>query len=598
MLSLLFGPPARRASGSWSDDGWRRGWSSRRTNAGVQVDEELALTYDAVWAATRVLCEPLGMLPLITYEREDDDGRRHATELPQYDLVKTSPNPEMGAAVFREGRVMHQVNWGNGFAEIERDGRGSPAAFWPIHPCRVRLAQPKEQAEGWYYRVRNDDNSDTLFRKEELLHVPGCLSEDGVWGKGVIAHARETIGFGIATERYGANFFGSGGQPRGIVYGPGMKDPEQRRNFRAEWKEIHGSPDSAEIAILPTEAKYEAMTLSNEDNQFLDTRKANKLSIATWYKVPPHMIGELSDAHFNNLEHQQISFVVHSLMPLGKKWEEQIDLKLLTREQRRRYYTEFNYAGLLKGDLLARMNAYQVGLTIGAYTINEVRRLENLPSIGPAGDKNYMPLNMTTAEAMAQSPPVPGEKTGIGSDQSGAPADLRAVALHSPEVKALKRWFGRALRRAERQQIKADLKQVEVEKKPTPPLPDPAAQRNAARAVLEQTLAWVFRKEGGAALRAAGGGDFDAWLADYYPRHRATLTEALAPACLLLATLGLPGDAAALAGRLCQESAEILRHSYDHETREQFWARVEAWPVERAKGAAAQILGEFPEEKR
>ena len=105
-----------------------------------------------------------------------------------------------------------------------------------------------------------------------MLHFPGVFPEDGIWGKGVIRYARESIGFGLATERHGSAYFGGGAQPKGVMTMPGMKDAEARRAYRREWKEVHGSPESAEIAIIPVDAKYTAITIPNDDSQFLQTR--------------------------------------------------------------------------------------------------------------------------------------------------------------------------------------------------------------------------------------------------------------------------------------------------------------------------------------
>lgn len=307
MLDLLFGQPGRRASSGDSRDvmKWLLEVGARtfRTRSNVSVDEDVALTYSAVWCATRVLAETLASLPLITYHRTKGDDREHATEHTLYEICKTAPNPQMGSMPFREGRTHHQVNWGNAFSEIEWDSmiperRTQVVALHPIHPARVWPVNStvKEYDQGYRYQVRNNDGSSVLMRPDEMLHVPGVLSEDGIWGKGVIAHARESVGFGIATERFGASFFGSGGQPKGVLNLPGMKDPEARRSFRSEWKEVHGSPEAGEVAILPVEGKYTQLSLTNEDSQFLGTRKFNVNEIARWYRIPAHMLGDLERA--------------------------------------------------------------------------------------------------------------------------------------------------------------------------------------------------------------------------------------------------------------------------------------------------------------
>lgn len=416
MLDAIFGPRRKASLPDALDDFWYSGAAAgRRTRAGVVVDEDIALTYAAVWRATRILSEATAGLPLLLYRRLANGDRELATDHPMFDLAKSMPNPSMGSMAFREGRTVHQINWGNGFAEIERDGRGRISALWPIHPNRVQPVGANDADQrgvrlidaGYAYKVRSEDGTWVAMKPEEVLHIPGAISEDGCWGKGVVAHARESVGFGIGTERHGANQFGSGNLPKVVVMASGLKDKDARRNFREEWREIHGHPDSAEVAILPTESKLEKLNFSNEDSQYLGTRAFNKSVIADWYGLPGHMLGTNERPTYASVEVQSIEFVIFSLMPWPKRWEEQLALKLLTPAERREYYFEHSFGGLLRGDIASRMTAYQVALVNGIMTLNEVRRLENLPGIGPAGDEHYVAMNLTTAQRMMEGPPEP-----------------------------------------------------------------------------------------------------------------------------------------------------------------------------------------------
>jgi phage portal protein BeeE len=121
----------------WTGTGIGSSWQTR---AGVAVSEEIALTYEAVFAAMRVLAEGVGGIPpLPLYERKSDQNRVTVDGIFDYMV-----NQRMPAGVFREGRVAHQVGWGNGFAEIEFDAMGNVIALWPIHPSRVTSPRDPE----------------------------------------------------------------------------------------------------------------------------------------------------------------------------------------------------------------------------------------------------------------------------------------------------------------------------------------------------------------------------------------------------------------------------------------------------------------------
>jgi HK97 family phage portal protein len=590
--------PRKRALAS---DGWpARSVGGRvRTNAGTVVDENLALTYSAAWGCSRLLSETIGGLPVFVYRRKPNDDRLVASEHPAYDMLRVAPNPTMGANAFRVGRTLHQINWGNGLAEIEREKVNDPKspllASWPIHPGRVRCSRPGDRYEeggeevpSGSYLVRNNDGTTTTLRPWEVLHFPGALTEDGIWGKSVIQHARETIGFGLGVERHGSNYFGTGAQPKGLISTPGVKDKQTRDDIRREWKTVYGG-DSGEVAIFPPETTYTPFFIPNNDSQFLETLVDGDRRMSQWYGVPLHMLSNLANgASYATVEQLSIEFVIYRLMPWVKAQESQLNLKLLTPQERRTLYIEFEFAGLLRGDYKSRMDAYRLAIMAGIMSINEVRHLENLNGIGPAGDVYYVAINLTTADRMAEGDVKPG--AGSGSDMTGAAGDgAAALAIRRRQIAAAPKATGDAdadLRRIDRE-ISGQARHV---------LPDLGAQRAAARGVLVQTLGWLFAKEGNAAQRAAEskGADFDRWLAEFYPKHEKTAAEALGPACAVLASIGTAADAGAWAARLAAESRLLLTTAYNETTPAAFKAMVSAWPTERAAQTADAILGETP----
>jgi HK97 family phage portal protein len=651
LLDLLFGRPGRFAASEWSP--WPlRGWmpSTRmRTASSVLVDEEVAMTYSAVWCATRVIADPLSFLPLILYRKTSDDDRRQATEHPLFEILKSMPNPDMGSVAFREARFDHQINWGNAFAEIEWDNSLRPGrprtrvlALWPIHPSRVRPVWPGESSyeKGYRYRIRGNDNQDVLLLPGEMLHVPGVFPQDGIWGKGVIQYARESIGSGLATERYGAAFFGSGGHPKGVINAPGMKDPAARRAFRSEWKEIYSSPDAGELAVLPIEVKYQQLSLSNEDNQFLETRKFGIDEIARWYKVPPHKLASLDRATHSNIEQQEIDFVVYSLLPWARKWEEQIKQKLLLPEERDEYYAEFLFAALLRGDTETRYRAYDIAIRAGFLTINEARRLENLNGIGPAGDLHFVPLNMTTAEAMLRlanaTPPAAADEddgTLDGGQLGGLVSVTDKVALGEYPAEGARAILEAAFPEMDRDLIETMVEEIEArreekeaeqdeaqpppppeaipdEQAPMPPgsepvpddqpagMPEPVEARNiltgAVRVVLIDTLRRMLTREANAAKRKADSPRFLEWLAEFHADHRRVLAEALTTVAQVASYLRPTVKVKELADYVVNVSALWLTEAYNTDTKERFAARLERWS-ERARELADELMHVFLE---
>lgn len=614
MLSLMLPPrsPAPRAGPFDNVDDSRWFFTGRGagvgTRAGVPVSEEVSLTLASWWCGCRVLAEPVGSLPCMVFERQDDDHRRTANDFSLFDILWRAPNPDMPSGPFREGRMLHQINYGNGFAEIQWDSptparRTRVEALWPIHASRVKPVRPSGQTAqdaedyraGYRYRVRNGDNTDTLLRADEMLHVPGIFPEDGIWAKSAVQYHRESIGFGLSLEQYGATFFGTGGQPRAVASGLGLRDPEARKQWRTEWKELHGSPNSAEIAVLPDGAKIDFLTaMTNENSQFLESRKFSVAQIARILRVPVYMLEETQGtASYASVEQRGIDFVVYSLLPWIRKWEEQCNLKLLLGPaEQQRYFIEFVLAGLLRGDFGSRMSGYVQALTNGIMTINEVRRLENLNGIGPAGDVNFVQMNMTTAQRMLEAPPEPPTRTRTtGAPPANGDGAQEADEFTRSMVRKLKA-HGRKLQRLSAER-KAALQLPPAPTPATPAAPRPdhlAVSRNAVRTLVADACCRALTKLCKALERESKQiTSFEEWLTGFLGEHGPTLADALEPAAAVLGDAETTG--AALWARLAQGARQTLGAAFETDTRQQLAERLAGYPRAAAEETAGELVG-------
>jgi len=349
---------------------------------GVPVNEYTALNYAAVWAAIRSISSALASLPLTTIRYLNSGGKQRDPQHPLYQMLHLEPNAEMSSFTFREVLTAHVLLWGNGYAEIERNGTGNPVALWPLTPERVT---PIRRGSALTYRVINPNGSETLIDPSDMLHLRG-LGYDGVSGYSVIHHARESVGLGLATERFGGTFFGNGSTFGGILSHPGTLTEPARKNLQTSLAARHQGVDRAHrFVILEEGLKYEKLGIPPDDAQFLETRKFQVTEIARWFNIPPHKIGDLERSTFSNIEQQTVDFYTTTLLPWLTVWEMELERKLLAPMERRLISIEFVHEGLLRGDSAARGAFYQAMSSVGAITPNEIRDREGLPPL-PGGD--------------------------------------------------------------------------------------------------------------------------------------------------------------------------------------------------------------------
>lgn len=374
-------------------------------SAGVRVNEDTALTLGAVFACCKVITEDIAGLPWHVKEQRKSGGSDDRPEDPADWLISTQANPECPAFQWRETILAHALTWGNGYAEIERDGAGRPLWLWLLTPDRVC---PERAVDGRIvYEVRNPTGSPTVLESEDVFHLRG-LGFDGLKGYSVIQLAARSIGAGIALDQSTADLFGNDSTPGGLLTHPNRLSDLARNNLVASWERRHQGPSNRRrMAILEEGMKWEQTGLPPEDTKLIEQRQFTPADICRWFRVSPVKIQDLLRATFSNIEELAIWHVTDTLLPWARRLETEANIKLFGRTNRGKRFTKLNLHGLLRGNTAAQTSHITSMLNVGVYSINDSRAYLDQNPIGPDGDKRFVPMNMQLLEKAGEDPPEP-----------------------------------------------------------------------------------------------------------------------------------------------------------------------------------------------
>ncbi|TXH56412.1 MAG: phage portal protein [Desulfurellales bacterium] len=554
MISLI----APRTQSNLTDPRYWRPTHGVPTTAGIKVDEDVAMTYSAAWGCTRVLSGTESSLPLPVYKRVTlsngglmGEGKEKARDHWLWRLLK-QPNAELDGIAWRSMMTNWMVNRGNADCEkVYRFGSSEVTELRPIPPWFSSWERNPNTGE-LELKVMMPGEDTRWLPRSRVFHLRSIITDDGWVGKGVIQHARECVGFGIATERYGANWFGGGAVPRVAISHPGKPlDDTQRKAFREEWEAIYGGPAGQKVALLAQDAKLHNLNISAEDSQFLETRKHNIEEICRWYGVPPHLIQRMEQVTYNNVEMLGIDFVRFTLTPWLMIWETAIATQLLGDESDE-YFAEHNVNGLMRGDSAARSTYYRTMVHSALMTRNEARGLENLPPV-EGGDT-----------FLVQGATVPLDDDGRPESEFAGTAGGQTSSDSSP---------------------------VEDSSDSTLPSTAPDSARTAAKIMLKDALTRMQGVEFTAATRAAKKpGEFLQWLESFYTKHTTTTAEAIYAPLLAIGSR----EHVAFAVRWCERSKNELLEAAGRATPQAFSAAVadvvEAWRNGRIDAALEELI--------
>jgi HK97 family phage portal protein len=382
-----------------------------RTPAGTFVNHDRSLQNATVWACVQYLTKAVAQLPWRVVRESNNGDTERVTSSPVDTMLNQRPNPEMGAFTWRQAMLGHALLRGNGYAEIERDNAGRALFLWPIHPSRV---SPSRDANGMvYYEVWNGIADCVDLSASDMFHLKGF--GDGPVGHNVVEYAAQSIGWAQATELFGAMFFGEGMNPSGVIEMEKSLNADGLKILKEELKKFRGA-GGEKTFFLDKGMKWTPVSRAPNEAQFIETRQHQIEEIRRWFGVPPHKVMHLARAAFSNIEHQSIEVVVDSVVPWVKAFEREANDKLFG-QNRTNLLTKMNLNGLPRGNSRARTGLYKSLFMVGAASPNMIPRLENMNTIGPDGDKHFVPVNMVPIELAGQTivpQPASNGPAGIG----------------------------------------------------------------------------------------------------------------------------------------------------------------------------------------
>ncbi|RMD51901.1 phage portal protein [Candidatus Parcubacteria bacterium] len=334
----------------------------------------------------------MAMMPINLFRQVDERTKEPANDHPLYKLLRGKVNQFTDCFVFIELMQRHLLYRGNAYAQKIFNRRGEIIELIQIHPDRISIEVNKDNTLMYVYK--QSDGTNKIFQQSEIFHIRN-QSEDGIVGRSPIQAVADSVGFGLNLLDHGNAVFRNGAKPDGILKLAGvLKDKEAINRLREQWMAMHGGASNAgKVAVLEQGTEYEPIAMNMRDAEFIEARKFSVEEIARIFRVPPHMIQDLSRATFSNIEEQSINFVRYTIQPWLKRWEVAIKTQLIGDNED--VFAKFQTNSLLRGDFKTRQEGYASAIQNGYMSRDEVRYLEDLnPIPNGEGSKYLIPLNL------------------------------------------------------------------------------------------------------------------------------------------------------------------------------------------------------------
>lgn len=376
-----------------------------------------ALKLSAVYSAISTRSNTMSKLPFSVINRFTKEKIENAN---LYNLLNMQPNPKMNASVFKKLLSDWQLYFGNAYCLPIRKYRSLEIeALAPIHPEKVQILSTNEGEI--LYEVDMGKGKKERYFYDEIIHLK-AKTLDGVEGISPLEYARRTVQTGLNQETYSEDFYKNYGRPLDYLktqtdlsskdkeYNVTQPDGSVKKVVksakdvvRAAWQKAHTGDNRFSIAILDNGLEYGTVPqITPEQMEFVSSKTANVEDIARFFDMAScsFKLGIGKQTYSNN-EQGQICYVTETIVPTLNQWEQEFALKLLSNQDREKgYVIKGNINAELRGDTAARATWYDKMRSMGVYNINEIRGLEDLPSIGEMGETRLIGANSIPLERL------------------------------------------------------------------------------------------------------------------------------------------------------------------------------------------------------
>lgn len=354
---------------------------------GIDPEKREAINEATYFTCLKMLSETMGKLP-IHYYQKTEEGRVRADITDAVRLLTIRPNPYMTPTTLMTVTEFNTQHYGNGFILIHSrlvmdrryEGRLEYLGLYPMHPNDVTVWIDDKgifgEDESIKYEWRDPMTSKSyIFDSEDVMHFKTWYTKNGITGEPVRKILSDTIETAGESQKVMSNLYKNGLTASMVMqYTSDIDDTRVKQLQKKFADKLTGPQAAGKVIPIPIGLQLTPLNASLTDAQFYELKKYSALQIAAAFGIKPNQINDYDKSSYSSSEQQQLSFLVDTMQYRLKLYEEEINAKLLLKQQQLEgYYFKFNEKAILRTDSKTQMETLSQGVQNGIYMPNEAR---------------------------------------------------------------------------------------------------------------------------------------------------------------------------------------------------------------------------------
>lgn len=342
--------------------------------SGTTITRQQAMSIPVVTKSVAWIASAIAALPIKMYTKTDS-GYQEVYDDYRLPLLNDYSGNGMIANDLKRQVLTDLLLDGNGYAYISKKGNKiTKLSYIPTH--RLTYTESVDTIDK-IINVWVDGKQVQDYNVFRLVNN----SKNGISGIGFVSDCQDLLSTVLSSLQY-ENSSISSGVRRGFLKSKSKLDSEKMNELRRAWKKLT-TPNQSDVLVLNAGIEFEDASSTATESQLSQNKVINMHQILAYFGLPTNFFeGVNSDAY--------LTAVRIAILPIVKQFTNALNNYMLLESEKSNLKFEIDTSDLLRINANERFAAYQTGLSSGILTIDEVRRMENLPAL----DMQYLKLGL------------------------------------------------------------------------------------------------------------------------------------------------------------------------------------------------------------
>lgn len=322
--------------------------------AGEEIDREKVLMIPAVSSAVGLICDSFAMIPFRLYKKTTKDGKKQTSEVEddRVNIINLDTKDTLDGFQFKKTIAEDYLLGKGGYAYINKKGND----FVGVNYVEEKKVLFERNTDAIYknYNVLVDGKSYRPYDFIKLLRN----TKNGAYGSGYTKEISKSLETAYKRIIYDLELMRTGGNKKGFLRAQKHLDEKGMKTLKKQWNDYFAGNSSC--VILNDGMEFQEASNTSVENQLNEKNKTFSEEVKEIFHI-----GKTNE-----------DFLKNAIMPIATAFCTALNRDFLLEKEKKSYYFAPDYTELIRCTIKERYEAYQIAISAGFKTRNEIRYLE------------------------------------------------------------------------------------------------------------------------------------------------------------------------------------------------------------------------------